>query len=265
MRKSLKNAAVFGMAFVFLSALSFAQVKLEITGFGNYNFNLGYPKDLTMDSVMTAFIPSVLDELKPFFNSAVLGQKGGLGFGGRIALQFSPLIAVEGSVEYIMAETMFNADNITALKTGLQSIGYTSYTTIQETGGNILRFYGNLVINIPAKGNFVPYVTAGIGLTQFKVQPSIIIDRPDRGEHFDLTYNNASALTFNGGAGFKYFFSDMVGIRFDARIFFGSPEFQQVFGYEWHNVTSVPTGNHITQKGSHTDATLNLGIVIRLM
>lgn len=63
---------------------------------------------------------------------------------------------------------------------------------------------GNLVYQFPV-GNFVPYATGGAGL--LRTTPASALADIDR----------VSAIDFNFGGGAKYWFSSLLGVRFDVR------------------------------------------------
>ncbi len=264
MTKSLRYWLILMVSVFLLSAIGHSQVRLEFTGFGKFNLNLGFPKDVKTDPTYASAFRSYYKEWQPFFFDPVLEQKSGIGFGGRVALELTPQIAIEGSLEYVMAERQFNKDDLDAAKAKMGTIGYSPYFTWKDSGGKIMRYYGNVVFNLSTEGEMIPYVTAGIGITKFSGTPSITGDRPDRLERMDLSYEDASALTFNGGFGLKYFLSEKMGVRFDFRAFYSSPEFKQTFGYRYFGYTAIPEGNYVTQKGSHLDASVNIGVFIKI-
>lgn len=264
MTKNLRYWSILLISVFVLSTVGYSQIKLEFTGFGKFNLNLGFPKDVETDPTYASTFRGYYKEWQPFFFDPVLEQKSGIGFGGRVAIEFTPQIAVEGSIEYVMAERQFNKEDLDAAKAKISNIGYAPYFTWKDSGGKIMRYYGNVVFNLSTEGEMIPYITAGLGITQFSGTPSIIGDRPDRLERMDFFYEDVSALTFNGGFGLKYFLSESVGVRFDFRAFYCSPEFKQTFGYRFLGVSVIPEGTYVTQKGSHLDASINVGIFVRI-
>ncbi len=261
MKKIAKKGILLLFGMMFLAVLSFAQI--ELTAFGLYNLNLSYPGDLELDSDIESDYSSWYPEWQAFFNEP-LKQNGGLGFGGRIAFNITPAIGIEGSLEYIMAETAFAEGLVDDLVDRMESIGYGDFVEVaNESGGNIMRYYGNIVFNIPSPGNMTPYITAGVGITQFKmaegVGPEIEVIRPSTGEQIHLYYTNTSALTFNGGLGVKALLSSNMGLRIDARVFYCSPEFQQKFYLEIFNYVVFDDVDSVVQSGPHIDANLNIG------
>ncbi len=93
-----------------------------------------------------------------------------------------------------MSKLQFNPEDLDAIKDKISSIGYTQYTTFEDSGGKILRYYLNVVYNI-STGEMIPYVTVGLGMTKFTAGPSIIGDNPSLSERFDIYYEDASAVT----------------------------------------------------------------------
>ena len=265
MQKKMTKFFVLVLATVFLASFGFSQV--DFTLFGLYNLNLSYPSTVELDSDVEAVVSSFYDEWQAFFDAA-LEQNGGIGFGGRIAFNITPAIGIEGSLEYIMAETSFTEGIVDDLLDKMESIGYGDFMEIaNESGGNIMRYYGNVVFNIPSPGNMTPYITAGIGITQFKITeevgPEILADRPGTQETVHIFYENASALTFNGGGGIKALFTPNIGLRIDARVFYCNPEFQQKFYEKFWGVVIFNEIDSLIQSGAHIDANLNVGFFAR--
>jgi len=250
MQKKIRRGFVLVLATVFLASFGFSQV--EFTAFGLYNLNLSYPGTMEIDPDVESEISWYHDEWQAFFDG-VLGQEGGLGFGGRIAFNITPAIGIEGSVEYIMAETSFTEGIVDDLVDLMESIGYGDYVEVaNESGGNIMRYYGNIVFNIPSPGNMTPYITAGVGITQFKITegvgPEIDIDCPLTMERVHIWYEDVSAFTFNGGLGIKMLFT---------------PEFQQKFYNEFFGYVLFDDVDSLVQSGAHIDANLNVGFFAR--
>lgn len=265
MRKKIKKGLVLVMATAFLASFGFSQV--EFTAFGLYNLNLSYPGTVELDSDVESEISWYYPEWQAFFD-AVLEQKGGMGFGGRIAFNITPAIGIEGSLEYIMAETSFTEGIVDDLVDKMESIGYGDDVKVaNESGGNIMRYYGNIVFNIPSPGNMTPYITAGIGITQFKIAegvgPEIDCDNPLTMQRAHIYYTDTSALTFNGGLGIKALFTPNIGLRIDARVFYCSPEFQQKFYNEVFGYIVFDDVDSLVQSGAHIDANLNVGFFAR--
>lgn len=69
-----------------------------------------------------------------------------------------------------MAKTAFSDEAITDLETLMDSLGYSQYLETKKSGGSISRYYGNLVFGFPSAGGIIPYITAGIGITFFKIE-----------------------------------------------------------------------------------------------
>ncbi len=264
MTKKVTHFTVSLISIFFLSTAGFSQIRLELTGFGKFNMNLGFSKDVSTNPTYASDFREYYPEWQPFFFDPVLEEKSGIGFGGRIALELTPQIGIEGSIEYVMSEFRFNKEDLDAVKAKMSSIGYSPYFFWKDSGGNIMRYYGNVVFNLPTEGEMLPYITLGIGVTQFTMGPSITGDRPSLLERMDIYYDDVSALTFNGGFGLKYFLAENMGVRFDFRVFYCSPEFKQTYGYKVAGVTFIPEGNWVSQKGSHLDASVNVGVFIKI-
>lgn len=258
------------MIFIFLTVLSgFGFSQVEFHFFGQYNMNMSYPADGTADTNVKSIFNSYYNQWQAFLGP-VLEQKNNLGFGGRIAFNVSPSFAIEGTFEYIMAETQFNetvSQDITDLLTGL---GYVDELTI-VSGGSIMRYYGNVVFNIPAPGNITPYITAGAGITQFTLKKGngpelcyLIKSGALTLAEINFWHENISVLTFNGGLGIKFKVSPNFGIRLDGRIFYCSPEINQFLN---HTSLAIEVFNNKishTTTGSHLDASFNFGFFIAL-
>ncbi|MGQ9618394.1 MAG: outer membrane beta-barrel protein [Candidatus Aminicenantia bacterium] len=264
MIKHFKYWQILLVSVLFFSTAGFSQVKIEFTGFGDFDLNLGFSKDVAVDPEATAEFKAYYSEWQPFFFDPVLEQKSGIGFGGRIAIEFTPQLAIEGSIEYATSKLQFNKEDLDALKAMMSSIGYTPYMKFEDSGGKIMRFYGNVVFNLSTEGEMIPYITAGLGITKFYAGPSVVGDRPAYQERLNLYYEDTSALTFNGGFGLKYFLSQNLGVKFDFRAFYCSPEFKQYYGYSVFGSVVLPKANYVTQKGSHLDASVNVGIFIKM-
>lgn len=241
------------------TVLSSAQV--ELNAFGLFNLNLSYSSYGEIDPYVRDEVSTWHPEWQAFFD-AVLKQNSGVGLGGRIAFYITPTISIEGSLEHIMADTAFTegiVDDLTA-KWG------DWIDTANESGGSITRYYGNIVFNIPYSERLNPYITAGVGITRFKlgegVGPEVETKLEPWGVKLHLYYKDASALTFNCGLGVKAFFTPHLGIRFDARAFFCRPKFIQKFNSEILYLTDIIEFDHVDsfiQSGIHMDSNLNIG------
>lgn len=273
MKRILGKAVVWSAALLVLAVGARAQVNVEITAFGGYNLNLGFPQTITLSSQLATESSGWYTEWQNFINHPMLEQAGGAAFGGRLAVQITPMIGIEASFEYGAVQFRYNVADIAALQNKMEAVGWGPYFTFVTSGGHMMRIYGNVVLNFPVPGGFTPYITGGIGTTSFTLYPSgpsVSMSRSAWDSSDDWHYVDTSALTFNAGGGFKYLFGPMVGIRVDARVFLGSPKFDQYvaskeFG-DWYigpgTGSAQPGGS--TQSGSHTDVVLNAGIFIRL-
>jgi hypothetical protein len=261
----MKKGIIVIVGVLFLATFSFAQI--ELTAFGLYNLNLSYPSDVELDSDLESAMPIFYPEWQAFFEDS-LTQKGGLGFGGRIAFNITPSIGIEGSFEYIMAESSFTEGILDDAVDLMESLGYGDAVEVaNESGGNIMRYYGNIVFNIPSPGNMTPYITAGLGITQFKlaegVGPEIDVIHSPSGQQVHIYYTDTSALTFNGGLGIKALLASNIGVRIDARVFYCNPEFQQKLDLEMFWTTVFDGLDSVLQSGAHMDANLNVGFFAR--
>ena len=58
-----------------------------------------------------------------------------------------------------------------------------------------------------------------------------------------MSYDNPSALTLNAGAGFKAWFTPMIGLRVDVRVFYApSAKFAQTYSYKIFGVNQFSRG-----------------------
>lgn len=267
MRKALKAVLFLAIAAALVSVPAQAQMKLDFSLFGGFGFNMAFAGTVTTQSAFSSGTASYYDAWQPFFHDPVLELKAGPSFGGRATLWFTPNLGFEGSFEYSLAKPRFNEANVADLEATMDDIGYNNYFSITPEGGHMMRFYGNIIFNLMPGAQFTPYLTAGIGITSYTIETALNITRSGYGEVMDLWYDNASALTFNGGAGFNYWFTPMIGLRFDARMFYGSPKLPQTYGYKItiFPLSNWPEDNYVTQSGSHIDAVVTVGIVIRVM
>jgi len=265
LKKQIKNGIVLLIGVMFLASFSFGQI--ELTAFGLYNLNLSYPSEVELDSDLESAMSWYHPEWQAFFEDS-LTQNNGFGFGGRIAFNISSSIGIEGSLEYIMAESSFTEGIVDDVVDKMESIGYgDAIETTRESGGNIMRYYGNVVFNIPSSEKMIPYITAGIGITQFKlsedVGPEILIDNPPTLEEIHIYYEDTSALTFNGGLGIKALFTSNIGLRVDARVFYCNPEFKQKMYQKVFGTVVFDDIESVIQSGTHMDADINVGFFAR--
>lgn len=250
---------------LFFSTPGFSQV--EFTAFGLYNMNITYSSEVEVNSVVEASMAYWYPEWGAFFSS-VIAQKNGMGFGGRIAYNLTPSTGFEAGVEYIMAETEFTEGLVDNFLDRLATEGISDWLeTATESGGNIIRYYGNAVFNFPSSGPLTPYATFGLGFTQFKigqgVGPEVDVKSPVSGERFHLYYLDTTALTFNGGLGIKALFSSNFGFRIDARIFVCDPDFEQMLRIDGTGGNIIFDEGSVIQDGTHIDTSLNLGLLLK--
>jgi len=252
---------------VFLMSLGgFAQVEIHL--FGQYNFNLTYPEDITVDPDVQSIFSSYTDEWKAFLGP-ILEQEDGLGFGGRIAFNITPNLAIEGTFEYNLVATAFAGtvvDDVIAAESS-----YSDAFTVTRSGGSLIRYYGNVVFNIPSAGNITPYITAGAGITQFNIKKGEGPELDFRvkwgaltAAHMHVYYENTSALTLNGGLGVKIKFSPNFGIRLDGRVFYTAPEINQYLDHTFFGITLLTGENSTVLSGTHVDGVLNAGLFLAL-
>jgi len=253
------------LGILLLTSVSFSQV--EFTAFGLYNFNVSFSSEGDVNSIVESEVSSWYPEYQAFF-STVLEQQNGTGLGGRIAYNFTPSTGFEFTVESISAPAAFNEGLIDNLKDRLQSTGYSNWLEISnQSGGNIIRYYGNLVFNFPSSSPITPYASFGLGLTQFKlgegVGPELDIISPDSSERFHLYYLDSTELTFNGALGAKVVFSSHIGLRLDARIFVCDPDFEQRISTTSGGFVLFDDIGSVIQGGTHIDTNLNLGLFVK--
>jgi len=265
MNRKLSQIVVLFIGVLFLTSFGFSQV--ELTVFGLYNLNISYPSRGEINSSVEAYSSSWYPEWQAFF-STVLEQKGGMGFGGRIAYNMTPSTGFEASVEYMMVDTVFTEGLVDDFEDRLESTGYSDWLkTANRAGGNIIRYCGNVVFNFPSSSPLTPYATFGLGITQFRIKqgtgPEIEIGYPGFGERFHLYYLNTSALTFNGGLGVKALFSSNFGLRVDARVFVCDPDFEQIISLESGGSTVFDNEGSVIQDGTHIDTNLNIGLFMK--
>jgi|GEM_PF-1383331 hypothetical protein len=266
MNKMGRGLLLFAVAAGLLAVPAAAQVKLELTGFGGYGFNLGNAKTVTIDPDFVDDSASFYDCWQTMWHDPVLELKGGPGFGGRLTLWFTPMIGIEGSFEYSMMKPRLNADAVAAIEDQMEDIGYTDYISITPDGGHLMRIYGSLVLNMAPGASFSPYLAIGAGVNSYTMGPSFVGDRAAYSEYMSYNYENASALCLNGGLGFKLWLNPRIGLVFDGRLFFTpSAEFKQIYGYKVFGVQVFPEDNYVTQSGSSIDVVVSAGIVIGLM
>lgn len=261
MRKILKGSLLFLFAILLVSSLSFSQV--ELTFFGQYNVSLSFPDAGTIHPDVNAV--SWTDWWRAVFGP-VLEQKNGFGFGARIAFNLVPAIGIEGTFEHIVGGFELSSDVTANLEAEIEAGGFGSYLAIKGSGGNIIRYYGNIVFNIPSTNGIYPYITAGLGMTQFSLRkgtgPDILYDVSPAATVLDIHYDKLSALTFNAGGGIKLLFSESAGLRVDARIFYCKPDFEQLFFYRFLTV-DIFDGVSFTQTGGLTEASINIGLFLK--
>jgi opacity protein-like surface antigen len=261
---NLKKALILILGMAIFAGTSFSQV--EFTAFGLYNLNISYPNEGQFNSRVENVVETWHPEWLAFFAN-VLEQGDGLGFGARIAYEVTPSTGFEASIEYISAETAFTGGIVDSLLDKMESIGYSGWIqTANKSGGNIIRYYGNIVFNFPNASRMTPYVTAGLGITQFKIQkngPQIITGYGAIDEKISIYYEDVSALTFNGGLGVKALFTPNIGLKADARIFVSDPNFDQMISFEAVGITVFMDEGSYIQGGTHIDVNLNIGFFIR--
>ncbi len=265
MRK-LRRAALLPALLAALAVVpALAQIKFEFTGFGGFGLNMAFASTVKTDASFADGTSDFYDAWQPFFNDPVLEMKAGQGFGGRIALWFTPMIGFEGGFEYSMQKPRFNEAVVADLENQMDEVDYNEYFSITPEGGKMIRFYGNIIFDLMPGARLSPYLTAGLGMTSLTIEPSILIERSGYGEVLSLSYDNPSALTLNAGGGFKAWFTPMIGLRVDVRVFFvPSAKFAQTYFYKIFGTNVFPEDNYVTQSGAAVDAVITVGLVIRL-
>lgn len=265
MRKSKQVGLFLALALALTAVPALAQIKVEFSGFGGFGFNLAFASTVKTDAGFANDTSGYYDAWQPFFNDPVLEMKAGPSFGGRIALWFTPMIGFEGSFEYSMQKPRFNEAVVADLEGQMDDINYNQYFSITPEGGKMIRFYGNVIFDLMPGAMFSPYLTVGLGMTSFTIEPNISIERSGYNEAISLSYDNPSALTLNAGGGFKAWFTPMLGLRVDVRVFYApSAKFAQTYSYKIFGTTVFPEDNYVTQSGAAVDAVITVGLVIRL-
>jgi hypothetical protein len=264
LNKKLSTGIGILIGLLFLTNFGYSQV--ELTAFGLYHMNVSFPSKVSIKSSVESEISIWYPEWQAFFSS-VLEQKSGIGFGGRIAYNLTPSISFEASLEYIMAKTRFTEGLVDNFLARLELTGFSEcLETATRSGGDIIRYYGNIVFNFSSSSSLTPYATAGFGFTQFRigqgVGPEIEVESSVFNERFHLYYLNTTALTFNGGLGVKTLFSPNLGLRMDARIFVCDPDFEQILRFERGGSTLFDDVGSVIQSGTHIDTNLNIGLFL---
>lgn len=131
-----------------------------------------------------------------------------------------------------------------------------NHNAVEFTVANPLSFYGNYVYNFStSRARVVPYLTAGVGGSRYGLElggdtpgtPNVnaTTQGPDR---------NQTAFAANFGGGVKYFLTNRIGVRFDARDFVG--RYKATF-------TSVPgaPGGIVNGRRTLNDVQITAGIV----
>lgn len=118
------------------------------------------------------------------------GLLGGYGYGGEQDLEGGPVVGVRGGynfTKYFGAEALFD------------------YTKAESTEDDVadahtFRYGGDLLLHLWPDNNLVPYLAAGYGALSL-----------------DLDHENVTKGIFDYGVGVKYFFTDDLALRGDAR------------------------------------------------
>lgn len=157
-------------------------------------------------------------------NSASLQVKTGVPFGGRIA---------------------YNFDN---------------HSAVEFTVANPLSVYGNYVYNFTtSRAKLVPYLTAGIGAGRYGVE----LGDPNGTQNTNSMANDSgpdrrqTAFTTNFGGGVKYYLTERVALRLDARDIVGR------YKATFTNVPGVPSGI-VNGRRTLNDVQLTVGVVFSI-
>jgi hypothetical protein len=123
---------------------------------------------------------------------------------------------------------------------GRIAYNFDNHNAVEFTVANPLSFYGNYVYNFSTgRARLVPYLTAGVGGSRYglelggetpgttNVNANANTEGPDRRQ---------TAFTANFGGGVKYFLTQRIGVRFDARDIVGR------YKATFTNVTGAPGG-----------------------
>ncbi len=180
MVKKFFRVALFPLMFICaFPSLGWSRIRIELAVFGNMNLNLGFPKEVTTDPAYASEFRSYYPEWQPFYFDPILQQKTGMGFGGRLAVEIHPRLAVEASIESSASEFRFDREALDAVKAKLEATGYLPYNRFKDSGGRLTRGYMNVVFNLRTEGTIIPFVLAGIGVTKFTMGPSNSGNRAD--------------------------------------------------------------------------------------
>lgn len=138
---------------------------------------------------------------------------------------------------------------------GRIAYNFDNHNAVEFTVANPLSFYGNYVYNFStSRARLVPYLTAGVGGSRYGLE--LGGDTPDTANNVDAQGpdRRQTAFTANFGGGVKYFLSDRIGVRFDARDIVGR------YKATFTNVLGAP-GGIVNGQRTLNDVQITAGIV----
>lgn len=95
---------------------------------------------------------------------------------------------------------------------------FTEHHAVEFTVANPVSFHANYVYSFaPRRSKFVPYLTAGAGGSRDSIELRGATGVPGANLNEEVPDRRATAFTANFGGGVKYYLSDRLALRFDAR------------------------------------------------
>jgi opacity protein-like surface antigen len=142
---------------------------------------------------------------------------------------------------------------------GRASYNFNRHNAVEFSIANPFSLSANYVYNFSAiRGKWVPYVTAGVGGTRHEITLGDNNQPAQLNANLMETGPDRSQTSFGGnfGGGLKYFFTERLALRFDARDQIG--HYRATFS----NVAGVP-GGIVTGSKTLNDFQITGGIVFR--
>jgi opacity protein-like surface antigen len=142
---------------------------------------------------------------------------------------------------------------------GRASYNFNRHNAVEFSIANPFSLSANYVYNFSAiRGKWVPYVTAGVGGTRHEITLGDNNQPAQLNANLMETGPDRSQTSFSGnfGGGLKYFFTERLALRFDARDQIG--HYRATFS----NVAGVP-GGIVTGSKTLNDFQITGGIVFR--
>jgi hypothetical protein len=149
------------------------------------------------------------------------------------------------------------------VKTGVPAGGRIAYnfdqhSAVEFTVANPLSVYGNYVYNFStSRAKLVPYLTAGLGAGRYGMELGDAAGTSNTNTNESGLDRRQTAFTTNFGGGVKYFVTDKVGLRFDARDIVGC------YKATFTNVAGV-AGGIVQGRRTLNDAQLTVGVVFSI-